>query len=558
MYKSIEIDFNDLVLDDQNPRFVTNSTKNITNKDIMNYLIEFEEVVELAEKIKAYGGLVPGERLLVTKSNSKYIVLEGNRRTAAITIILNPNKILDSLSISTRYTRKISDLRKNISSELKNSLSKFYVDEVSTRDDAIYSLTQRHIDGIKTWSQISKMFFYQQHFENGKDLKALKSFTGESTASIKDSLRKYSFLRMVLDSYKKLYPKGRYSDSNIETTIPTELIISRIYNSLKGPLKFKFENNTFKMSTNEYNVYQKELLTNILAKISYLYWDLKKINTRNLNTKDNFQEVFFNSKNSLATIEEAIEIGKLIKQLEASLKNPTLFDDDIDSTNNDSPEQEQEQDLSSIENSLDNPGNNNGIQNNDTNETDESDQKQDNDSEIEETKRENDPGNKREYNKRQKEPKKRNYPFKGINYSGNVIGISQSLFELHKIDIKIFSLATTVLIRTFLECTLQDYIMANNFNIKVKNGIPVKELSIDSLLKECTDSSKGNFQQFEKKNRHVARVLRESFQKRDPDELNIVAHGNHREPSIDALWEIERRWYSAVKIMIEEISGHIK
>ncbi|MGG3965010.1 hypothetical protein [Heyndrickxia faecalis] len=163
---------------------------------------------------------------------------------------------------------------------------------------------------------------------------------------------------------------------------------------------------------------------------------------------------------------------------------------------------------------------------------------------------------KRTYNKRQKEREQREYPFKGINYKGDNIGISQSLFELHRINVKDFKLATTFLIRTLLECTIQEYIIFNNIEIKIKNSTPVKQLSIDSLLKECSDKSKVNFKSLEKTDRVVARIIFEAHQKRDADELNMVSHGNFREPSVDSIWDIERRWYSAIKIMIEDISGH--
>lgn len=156
---------------------------------------------------------------------------------------------------------------------------------------------------------------------------------------------------------------------------------------------------------------------------------------------------------------------------------------------------------------------------------------------------------------RQPEPKKRPYFFHGVNYNGENYGIKHSLFEIHRIDSKTLPLATTMLLRTLFECVIQQYIIVNNIDIKSKASI--QSLSIQSLLKVCTENSNGNYKNLEKHNKTVARLLAEAYAQKDHDELNIVTHGNLREPSFTKLEDIERRWYEAIKIMVEEISGQI-
>jgi len=155
---------------------------------------------------------------------------------------------------------------------------------------------------------------------------------------------------------------------------------------------------------------------------------------------------------------------------------------------------------------------------------------------------------------KQNKPIDRTYPFEGIQYSGNVIGISQTLYELHRMNINKFPLSATVLIRTLLECTIQEYIFQNNLDIKIKRNKKIKELSISELLHTCTNKSNENFKKMRNHNRFVARIIKEANNVNDNDELNIVTHGNYREPSANALWDIERRWYFAIKDMIDEIS----
>src|SRR5690606_23702207 len=145
------------------------------------------------------------------QENDNYIVLEGNRRTAAISLLLNPDEALNNLSLSNIDKNKIRAFKDNVSDTLKKHLSQFQVDLVPSRDKAIYSLTERHIDGIKKWSQVSKMYFYKQHFDSGKTLKDLENFTAESSRSIADTLRKYSYLRFVLSTYRNKYPNGKFN-----------------------------------------------------------------------------------------------------------------------------------------------------------------------------------------------------------------------------------------------------------------------------------------------------------------------------------------------------------
>lgn len=317
MYQTILVKFEDLLLDKENPRFVTNKDRKLTNKEIMEYLIQYENVIDLAYSIKEYGGLVPGERLLVIKSKDKFIVLEGNRRTAAISLLLNPEKAFNKLSMSPYNTKKVKELFNNVPSSLIEKLTEFYVDIIPTRDKAIYSLTERHIAGIKKWSQISKMYFYRKHFDSGKSLGNLERFTGESSRSIADTLRKYSFLRFVLESYRNKYPNGTYA-TEIETVIPTELIIQRVFNSIKDRFNFQFDEK-YNMVLTEYNKQQLHMLKEILASIAHLYWDLEEINTRNLNKVEDFNNVFFNETHAEST-KQSIQIGELIIKLEESLK----------------------------------------------------------------------------------------------------------------------------------------------------------------------------------------------------------------------------------------------
>lgn len=140
-YTTKEIKLDELYLDEKNPRFIV--PPNPTQQSIVDYLIENEEVEQLAQDIAKSGGLYAGERVIVTEENGRWIVLEGNRRICACKILMNPqllaNKRLASID-------KISLFMNN---ELKQTLAVVDADVMKNRLEAQSSLAAKHIDGIK-------------------------------------------------------------------------------------------------------------------------------------------------------------------------------------------------------------------------------------------------------------------------------------------------------------------------------------------------------------------------------------------------------------------------
>lgn len=176
-YTTKEIKLDELYLDEKNPRFIV--PPNPTQQSIVDYLIENEEVEQLAQDIAKSGGLYAGERVIVTEENGRWIVLEGNRRICACKILMNPqllaNKRLASID-------KISLFMNN---ELKQTLAVVDADVMKNRLEAQSSLAAKHIDGIKKWSTISKHKFFALEFDAGKSIEEISMITGVSLAKIK-------------------------------------------------------------------------------------------------------------------------------------------------------------------------------------------------------------------------------------------------------------------------------------------------------------------------------------------------------------------------------------
>ncbi|MEC1723080.1 hypothetical protein [Schinkia azotoformans] len=467
-YTTIFISPLDLVLDEQNPRFVTNNSKNLSQEKIMEYLINYEGVIQLAKEINEYGGLVPGERLLVLEENNKYKVLEGNRRTSAMHLLLKPSEIPQGVS-KTRIKQipKINDLC------LKN-ISSIEVDVVTSRDDAIFALTKRHIDGIKKWSQISKMFFYKNLYTQGKKLADLKDFTGESTASIATSLKKYNFLRFILDNYNNFFPDSLISNLEIETELDTDFIVNRIFGFVISELKIDFTNGTYNIDLAKLSKKKVELLKEILVKISYLYWgeDGKSslINSRNLNTQTQIRKFFIYPNKDNARAIEISNLINLFKSDDIEKENPNdLQPDHIESEKPSGDNDNSDQDYSSEsgqgteENDIPNdkstdfpdngPSSNDGSEHDDNTET--------NTGSDTDSGKEKDNGENRGNGYRPRDPasySKLSSAYKlSYHYKSNP-RINKTKKEISDIDYKDFPISSMYLIRSLLESYVNEYI----------------------------------------------------------------------------------------------------
>ena len=77
-----------LLLDPQNTRIPT-AHQTDDQRALLHELVAHEEVLGLAKSIASLG-LFPSERMVVMPYGRYFLVLEGNRRLAAIRLLLNP------------------------------------------------------------------------------------------------------------------------------------------------------------------------------------------------------------------------------------------------------------------------------------------------------------------------------------------------------------------------------------------------------------------------------------------------------------------------------------
>ena len=144
MFQGIqELDIQDLKFDDSNPRLAEFSDTLINDeRQIVNILWQNMDVQELVMSISA-SGFFRHEPLIVTKESGQYVVIEGNRRLAAVKLLTDPG-----LS---------QDLNINVPSipAEDQTLLQTLPCLLGQREDTWRYLGFKHVNGPAKWGQLS-------------------------------------------------------------------------------------------------------------------------------------------------------------------------------------------------------------------------------------------------------------------------------------------------------------------------------------------------------------------------------------------------------------------
>src|SRR4051812_34026952 len=134
----------ELRLDPQNPR-LPEEVQDSTQEEILEYLARQATLEELARSF-VDNGYFAHEPLLVEKLDDHYVVLEGNRRLAALKILLQaPEATANGLTLA--VDAPIPERAAELS-----AVPCLW----ATREEVRKYLGFRHIGGIKTWSAEAK------------------------------------------------------------------------------------------------------------------------------------------------------------------------------------------------------------------------------------------------------------------------------------------------------------------------------------------------------------------------------------------------------------------
>ncbi len=152
--EKITIKLNNLKFDAQNPRLPMRLQGITDENKVIDYMVKYGNVIELMLSI-GETGYSEAEPLLVVKEKAdKYIVVEGNRRLAAL-------KLLNDPELTKVRTQSINAVISD---------AKFIPEEVpcivyESREDVLDYLGYRHITGVKDWGALEKARYLDQLYQ---------------------------------------------------------------------------------------------------------------------------------------------------------------------------------------------------------------------------------------------------------------------------------------------------------------------------------------------------------------------------------------------------------
>lgn len=197
----VDLTIEQLSLDNENPRFDFAASQREALQKIISD--EPDKLARLAKSI-VRRGLNPMDRLLVfrPKGTRTFTVLEGNRRAAALKILINPIS-LGSLKIGNGVRKRLEECAKSFAAEKIEPIACF---DVESRQNARYWLQLRHTgenegEGVVGWRTIA-----QSRFLGGEPalevLQFVKTYGGLSDVELDKIERRFNLttLRRLMES----------------------------------------------------------------------------------------------------------------------------------------------------------------------------------------------------------------------------------------------------------------------------------------------------------------------------------------------------------------------
>jgi hypothetical protein len=222
-----EIEIERLRLDPENPRLPESIARD--QLSMLDYIAESTTLDDLMGAI-AENDYFPGEPIIVVPdgNNDKknFIVVEGNRRLAAVMLLHNPDKCTNP-----------SLRMKEIGETAKYKPNKLPVIIRNTREEVIPYLGFRHITGIKEWGALAKARYMKQLFDLTPNNEDPPSRYREVARSI-GSGRRTDYIKTSLDAlavYNIIEAKNFYGIKGLnEETIKFSVLSTALANERIG------------------------------------------------------------------------------------------------------------------------------------------------------------------------------------------------------------------------------------------------------------------------------------------------------------------------------------
>lgn len=272
-WKEKNVNVTKLKLDNKNPRF-SHIQREVTQNDLINEMIMNYKIYDLAKSI-AEDGFFPDKNLICIIDNDNYVVVEGNRRLAAIKALLTPEIVEE------KYCKRF----KKLNSIIKASyILKIEIIIAPSREAANPIIFKEHTEITSIpWSRIMQAEFYRRQLENEISIDELALKYNKSKSEITSFLK---LINMYEIACNLDYSNEKYKESILDKQGFNASVLERIYDSqiMRDCLKFDFDSYGYIRGATKKEDFKKAY-TKVIEDILDA-----KINTRTLNKKEDFEE----------------------------------------------------------------------------------------------------------------------------------------------------------------------------------------------------------------------------------------------------------------------------
>jgi hypothetical protein len=187
--KALSLKAGSLNLDAKNAR-IPPERRSDDQRALLHALLEFEDVKALAASISKLG-LFPNERLIVIADGRRFTVLEGNRRLAAIKLLLNP-QLAPTPQLVTYFRRLASKIN-------LTDFGKLDAVVMPSRIAAAPVIAALHTRRPKKrWMTIQQARFYRELLAEGQSPEEIAEDLGITVGQVQSYLRSETLYRLAL------------------------------------------------------------------------------------------------------------------------------------------------------------------------------------------------------------------------------------------------------------------------------------------------------------------------------------------------------------------------
>lgn len=162
----------DLQLDPYNPR-LSAEEEGSSQPELLQIILERFKIEELAQSLTA-SGYLPFDPLIGYRSGRAVIILEGNRRVAALKLLLDPTLAPE------KYRRKWEELSAAVPEDKKDGFRRVDVSVFPNREDVDVEsyIGFRHVTGVLQWPALEKASFIARLIHLGWNYKTIAERLG--------------------------------------------------------------------------------------------------------------------------------------------------------------------------------------------------------------------------------------------------------------------------------------------------------------------------------------------------------------------------------------------